>query len=79
MHESVTADELAAQLVTHGIPTDYAAVLAGLDDLVRSGAQARVTDVVERLTGHPPRPLRAVPAEDLLSRRRGRRGRRGRR
>jgi hypothetical protein len=37
-------------------------VLAGLDDLVRSGSQAGVTDVVERLTGRPPRSLRQVLA-----------------
>lgn len=61
-HESVTADDLAARLVAQGVPAAYATVLAGLDDLVRSGSQAGVTDVVERLTGRPPRSLRQVLA-----------------
>ncbi|MCX6465835.1 MAG: ergot alkaloid biosynthesis protein [Pseudonocardiales bacterium] len=59
----VDAADIAAVAV-HAllVPAAYATVLAGLDDLVRSGSQAGVTDVVERLTGRPPRSLRQVLA-----------------
>ncbi|MGY3333976.1 uncharacterized protein YbjT (DUF2867 family) [Streptomyces filamentosus] len=48
-------DRLAAQL-----PLEFAMMLAGMDRAIAEGAEDRVTDTVERLTGRPPRTLRAV-------------------
>ncbi|MGW4796971.1 NAD-dependent epimerase/dehydratase family protein [Nonomuraea sp. NPDC004297] len=60
-HRSVTVAELAAHFAARGLPADYAAVLAALDDDLRGGSEDRVTDTVERVTGRPPRAFREVP------------------
>ncbi|PJE95082.1 ergot alkaloid biosynthesis protein [Streptomyces carminius] len=62
-HVGVTAGELAARLTAAGFPPDFAEVLAGLDTLVRDGRQDFTADTVERLTGRPPRSLRAFLTE----------------
>jgi uncharacterized protein YbjT (DUF2867 family) len=52
----VPRDEWVARAVADGIPEDYAELLAMLiDERLRVGAGAEVTDDVERVTGHPPR------------------------
>ncbi|WP_432118891.1 NmrA family NAD(P)-binding protein [Streptomyces sp. bgisy032] len=57
-HRRVTHEQLRDRLA--GIlPPEFAAVLAGLDRSIAEGAEDRVTDTVERLTGRPPRSLRA--------------------
>lgn len=61
--DHVTPDELVGRLAAAGIPTEFAAVLADLDVAIGQGAEDRVTDVVERVTGRPPRPMRDVLAE----------------
>ncbi|MFF8994516.1 NAD(P)H-binding protein [Streptomyces sp. NPDC014983] len=48
-------DHLAAQL-----PVEFAAILAGMDRAIAEGAEDRVTDTVQRLTGRPARTFRAV-------------------
>ncbi|MER6328261.1 NAD(P)H-binding protein [Streptomyces sp. NPDC001034] len=48
-------DHLAAQL-----PVEFAAMLAGMDRAIAEGAEDRVTDTVQRLTGRPARTFRAV-------------------
>ena len=58
-HEHVSRDEVVARLVAFGIPSAYAELLAGLDEAIRAGAEARVTDVVREVTGRAPRSLRA--------------------
>ncbi|WP_193047554.1 NmrA family NAD(P)-binding protein [Mycolicibacterium baixiangningiae] len=64
-HRPVDPERFADFLVASGYDAEFAAVLAALDALVRDGAQAAVTDTVERLTGTPPRSfatyLRALP------------------
>jgi hypothetical protein len=62
-HVAVTADELAARLVGTGMPADFAAFLARLDQLIASDALAGGAGTVERLTGRPPRSVREVFAE----------------
>ncbi|WP_437815083.1 NAD(P)H-binding protein [Sorangium sp. So ce1078] len=56
----VRADEEAAraQLVKAGAPAPYAAFLVRLDLAIRDGAEDRVTDVVQRVTGRAPRAFR---------------------
>ncbi|MYX28822.1 NAD(P)H-binding protein [Streptomyces sp. SID8381] len=48
-------DRLAAQM-----PAEFAAMLAGMDRAIAQGAEDRVTDTVQRLTGRPPHTFRAV-------------------
>lgn len=48
-------DRLAAQ-----VPMEFAGLLAGMDRAIAGGAEDRVTDTVQRLTGRPPRTFRAV-------------------
>lgn len=50
-------------LLHAGLPEDYADFLVVLFEGVRAGAAATVTDSVERLTGHPPRTLRAYASD----------------
>ncbi|MFR9787648.1 NmrA family NAD(P)-binding protein [Streptomyces sp. MB22_4] len=52
-------DRLAAQL-----PVEFAAILAGMDRAIAEGAEDRVTDTVQRLTGRPAHTFRAVLARE---------------
>ncbi|MGV9798140.1 NmrA family NAD(P)-binding protein [Mycobacterium sp. NPDC003449] len=54
-HARVSRDEMRAIFAADGLPGGYAEMLAGLDALIASGAEDRVTDAVTRLTGHEPR------------------------
>lgn len=58
--EHISPADLTQRLSAAGIPAEFAAVLAALDVAISEGAEDRVTDVVERVTGRPPRPLRDV-------------------
>ncbi|MBO8192323.1 NAD(P)H-binding protein [Streptomyces oryzae] len=53
-------DRLAAAL-----PAEFAALLAGLDRDIADGAEDRITDTVQRLTGRPPRSFRAFAEREL--------------
>ncbi|WP_426446326.1 NAD(P)H-binding protein [Paenibacillus sp. S-38] len=67
-HLSISPGELQARWMEMGMPADYAGFMAGLDEGIRDrGAESRVTDTVERVTGRPPRSLEA-----FLSRANGR-------
>ncbi|MFE6411351.1 NAD(P)H-binding protein [Streptomyces sp. NPDC057837] len=57
-HRRLTYEQLLDRLA-RSLPPEFAAVLAGLDRDIAAGAEDRVTDTVERLTGRPPRSLRA--------------------
>ncbi len=59
-HVPVSPEAFAEHLAAAGTPRPMAEVLAGLDALIAAGAEDRVTDVVERVTGTAPRPLGAV-------------------
>ncbi|WP_134655220.1 NmrA family NAD(P)-binding protein [Streptomyces sp. H23] len=48
-------DRLAAE-----VPKEFAAMLAGLDRAIADGAEDRVTDTVQRVTGRPPGTFRAL-------------------
>ncbi|MGW5447339.1 NmrA family NAD(P)-binding protein [Streptomyces asiaticus] len=58
-HTAVATGELAERLRATGLPPEFAAFLAGLDEDIRHGAEDRTTDTVERVTGRPPRSFRA--------------------
>ncbi|MCO1580044.1 NAD(P)H-binding protein [Crossiella sp. SN42] len=59
-HRPVSVTELTQRHIAAGYPPDFAALLAGLDEGIRQGAEDRVTDTVLRLTGRPPCSLRAA-------------------
>ena len=54
-HVHVTAAQLGERLQGFGVPAGYAALLTGLDEKIKNGAEDRVTSVVEDVTGKPPK------------------------
>lgn len=64
-HRSITVDELAVRLTEHGIPPEFAAVLAALDEDISGGSEDRVTDTVERVTGRPARSFRMFAETEM--------------
>lgn len=42
-------------LESTGMPANYAEVMGKLDTAIENGAEARLSDDVERVTGKPPR------------------------
>jgi uncharacterized protein YbjT (DUF2867 family) len=64
-HRSVPADEAARRIAEHGVPAEFAKVLAALDVDIRNGAEDRVTNTVEQVTGRPPRSFSAFAAAEI--------------
>ncbi|MCI3131908.1 ergot alkaloid biosynthesis protein [Phenylobacterium aquaticum] len=58
-HVRLSVEALAARHVAAGLPPMTAQILAGMDALIADGAEDRVTDAVEVLTGAPPMGLAA--------------------
>ncbi|MET9227263.1 ergot alkaloid biosynthesis protein [Lentzea sp. NPDC003310] len=52
-HRSVSAEEMTERIAA-GLPREFAALLAGLDEDIRGGAEDRVTTTVQDVTGRPP-------------------------
>jgi uncharacterized protein YbjT (DUF2867 family) len=50
-HRQISAAELTQILCRAGLPANYAAIVVGNQEAIRDGLGARVTDVVERVTG----------------------------
>lgn len=61
-HVRVDDETARRRLVELGMPRAYAELLVGLDIAIRGGAEARVTDTVERVTGRAPRSFAAFMA-----------------
>jgi uncharacterized protein YbjT (DUF2867 family) len=57
-HVHATMEEAVRHMMAAGIPEAYARLLAALEDRIRRGDEARVTDTVRRVTGRAPRTLR---------------------
>ncbi len=57
-HHSVSTDQHIDFLTDAGYDPEFAALLAALDDRVRSGAESAVTGTVEKLTRRAPRSFR---------------------
>ncbi|MFI8075257.1 NAD(P)H-binding protein [Streptomyces sp. NPDC086033] len=53
-------DRLAAQ-----VPLEFASMLAGMDRAIAEGAEDRITDTVQRLTGRPARSFRALLEREM--------------
>lgn len=52
-HVTVGTAARAAQIAATGVPSDFAAMLASMDEEISKGSEDRVTDTVTRLTGRP--------------------------
>ena len=57
-HRSLSTEDYTRHLADAGMPAEFAAFLAALDEEIRGGSEDRVTDVVERVTGRPARSFR---------------------
>jgi ergot alkaloid biosynthesis protein len=58
-HVRVTTEEVVRHMTASGIPEAYARLLAQLEERIRRGEEARVTDTVQRITGRAPRAFEA--------------------
>jgi len=56
-HVPVTSEEMREMMVKAGMPEDYATFLTSLEEKIKNGSEDRVTDTVQRVTGHAPRSL----------------------
>ncbi len=65
-HRPVSTDEMTDRFAA-AMPREFAALLAGLDEDIRGGAEDRVTTTVEDVTGRPARSFRDFCA-DVFSR-----------
>ncbi|GGZ15085.1 NmrA family NAD(P)-binding protein [Streptomyces poonensis] len=60
-HQRLTYEGMRDHLTrAAGIPAEFAAMLAAMDQAIAEGSEDRTTDTVERLTGRPPHDLRTV-------------------
>lgn len=64
VHHPLSYEQLRDRLAAL-MPPDFAALLAGLDRAIAEGAEDRVTDTVERVTGRAPRSLREVLEKEM--------------
>lgn len=66
-HVALSKRELADRFEAQGLPHDYADILAGLDETLRSGVEDRTTDGVAQLTGTTPGSFRAFAARNAMA------------
>jgi uncharacterized protein YbjT (DUF2867 family) len=66
-HRSVSAEEAAKRIAAQGVPAEFAKILAAMDIEIRGGAEDRVTDTVEVVTGRPARSFRTFAAQGFSS------------
>lgn len=64
-HRSLSVEDFTRHLVASGLPAEFAAILAALDEDIRGGSEDRVTDTVERVTGRPARAFREFVAAEI--------------
>ncbi|KAL9609667.1 MAG: hypothetical protein Q9167_005576 [Letrouitia subvulpina] len=63
-HENYTEEQLAARYIKAGMPESYAKMLSNLDTQVSNGLQNKLNDVVEVLTGRPPKSFKTFVVEN---------------
>jgi uncharacterized protein YbjT (DUF2867 family) len=64
VHRRLSYEQMRDRLTTQ-VPVEFAAMLAGMDRAIAGGAEDRITDTVQRLTGRPPRAFRAVLEREM--------------
>ena len=55
MHVKITKEQMSHSLVSHGLPKHLAKFLASIKAATANGAEERMNDVVEQVTGQPPK------------------------
>ncbi|RYP20380.1 hypothetical protein DL765_002838 [Monosporascus sp. GIB2] len=63
-HGDISEAELARRHQGFGMPAQYAAILAAMDTAIKNGSEDRLSDVVLRVTGRPPRRFRDFVEEN---------------
>ncbi|ANJ12088.1 MULTISPECIES: NmrA family NAD(P)-binding protein [Streptomyces] len=64
IHRRLTYGQMHDRLTTQ-VPVEFAAMLAGMDRAIAGGAEDRVTDTVQRITGRPPRTFQALLEREM--------------
>lgn len=64
VHHRLSYEQMRDRLTTQ-VPEEFAAMLAGMDRAIDGGAEDRITDTVQRLTGRPPRSFKAVLEREM--------------
>ncbi|MYW00839.1 NAD(P)H-binding protein [Streptomyces sp. SID3343] len=64
VHRRLSYEQMRDRL-TALIPVEFAEMLAGMDRAIAEGAEDRITDTVQRLTGRPPRTFRALLEREM--------------
>lgn len=64
-HQNLSQPELAQRHEQAGIPAEYAASLAAMDEPIARGAEDRTSGEVERITGRPPTPFADFAAREF--------------
>ncbi|MBI3215762.1 MAG: NmrA family NAD(P)-binding protein [Mycobacterium sp.] len=64
-HRSVSPTAAAKRIAAQGIPAQFAEMLAAMDTEISQGAEDRVTDTVEAITGRPARSFEAFAADNF--------------
>lgn len=67
VHRRLGADAMAARFVGSGLPADFARALAAMDAAIAGGAEDRVSDVVQTVTGRMPTPFRAFAGREAAA------------
>ncbi|MEU0103701.1 NmrA family NAD(P)-binding protein [Streptomyces sp. NPDC006267] len=63
-HHRLSCEQMRDRLTAH-VPLEFASMLAGMDRAIAKGAEDRVTDTVQRLTGRPARGFRALLEREM--------------
>ncbi|GAA2371497.1 NAD(P)H-binding protein [Streptomyces cuspidosporus] len=63
-HRRLSYEQIRDRLTTQ-VPVEFAAMLAGMDRAIAEGAEDRITDTVQRLTGRPPHTFRALVEREM--------------
>ncbi|MEU5611519.1 NmrA family NAD(P)-binding protein [Streptomyces sparsogenes] len=63
-HRRLSYEQMRDRLTTQ-VPVEFAAMLAGMDRAIAEGAEDRITDTVQRLTGRPPHTFRALVEREM--------------
>ncbi|MGW2209740.1 NmrA family NAD(P)-binding protein [Streptomyces sp. NPDC001781] len=66
VHHRLSYEQMRDRL-TAEVPVEFAAMLTDMDRAIAGGAEDRVTDTVQRLTGRPPRTFRALLEREMRS------------
>ncbi|MFC9741479.1 NAD(P)H-binding protein [Streptomyces noursei] len=64
IHRRLSYERMRDRLTTQ-VPVEFAAMLAGMDRAIAGGAEDRITDTVQRLTGRPPRTFQALLEREM--------------